>query len=441
MELLETALRERVRTSEVGAHVGQQVRLQGWLHQFRELGKINFLIIRDGWGCFQAIVEDVAALELLRAVQVESVIEIEGVVVAEPQAPGGVELHETQVTILEPVHEPPPIEVNKREMKAALETFLDHAVIGLRHPRRRAILRLSGAAMAGFRSTLDSAGFTEIQTPKILGSASEGGANVFTVEYFDRPAYLSQSPQLYKQIAVGFFERVYEVGPAFRAEPHATTRHLAEYVSLDVELGFIQDHTTVMGVLTQVIGGMLAELRRTCGADLEMLGIGLPAMPAEVPAIYFPRAQELLEERYGIACRGEPDLAPEHERALGRWAQETYGSDFLFVTGYPLHKRAFYTAPNPAEPYYSNSFDLLFRGLELVSGGQRLHRYADYLAVMEERGMNSAAFAEYLKAFRFGMPAHGGFAIGLERFLMQLLGLPNLRLATLFPRDMNRLAP
>jgi nondiscriminating aspartyl-tRNA synthetase len=432
---------ERVRTTEAAGQIGRQVRLQGWLHQFRELGKINFLIIRDGWGTFQAAVEEPAALEALRAVQVESVIEVRGVVAAEAQAPGGAELHMTEVTILEPVLEPPPLEVNKREMKAALETFLDHAVIGLRHPKRRAILRLAAAAMAGFRATLDEMGFTEIQTPKILGSATESGANVFTMDYFERTAYLAQSPQLYKQMAVGFFERVYEVGPVFRAEPHATTRHLAEYVSLDVELGFVVDHTTVMEVLAQVIAGMLGELRRTCASELALLEAKLPEVPAAAPSIYFPRAQELLGERYSVACRGEPDLAPEHERLLGRWAQETYGSDFLFVTGYPTAKRAFYTHPNPAEPYYSNSFDLLFRGLELVSGGQRLHRYADYEAVMRERGMAPEPFAEYLKAFRFGMPPHGGFAIGLERFLMQLLGLPNLRLATLFPRDMNRLAP
>jgi nondiscriminating aspartyl-tRNA synthetase len=432
---------ERVRTTEAAGYVGRRVRLQGWLHRFRELGKVNFLIIRDGWGTFQAVVSDEAELVALRALQVESVIEVRGVVTAEAQAPGGAELHETEVTILEPVTEPPPLELNKREMKAALETYLDHAAIGLRHPKRRAILRLAAAAMAGFRATLNAQGFTEIQTPKLVGSATEGGANVFTVDYFDRPAYLAQSPQLYKQIAVGFFERVYEVGPVFRAEPHATTRHLAEYVSLDVELGFVEDHTTVMEVLAGVLAGMLRELARACPAELALLGAALPEVPAHIPSLSFPAAQELLATRYGVECRGEPDLAPEHERLLGRWAQETHGSDFLFVTGYPTAKRAFYTHPNPAEPYYSNSFDLLFRGLELVSGGQRLHRYADYLAVMRERGMALEPFAEYLKAFRFGMPPHGGFAIGLERFLMQLLGLPNVRLAALFPRDMNRVAP
>jgi nondiscriminating aspartyl-tRNA synthetase len=432
---------ERVRTTEAAVHVGRRVRLQGWLHQVRELGKVNFLILRDGWGMFQAVITDPATLEAVRSVQVESVIEVRGLVVAEPQAPGGAELHETEVTILVPVEAPPPIEINKREVKASLETFLEHAVVGLRHPKRRAILRLASAAMAGFRATLNARGFTEIQTPKILGSATEGGANVFKVDYFGRPAYLAQSPQLYKQIAVGFFERVYEVGPVFRAEPHATTRHLAEYVSLDVELGFIEDHTTVMALLTEVIAGMLDEIARSCSAELALLGATLPDVPARIPSIAFSTAQQILLERYGQDCCGALDLAPEHERLLGQLASEVQGSEFLFVTGFPIAKRPFYTHPDPLDPTFSNSFDLLFHGVELVSGGQRLHREQDYLAALRERGMAPEPFAEYLKAFRHGIPPHGGFAIGLERFLMQLLGLPNLRLAALFPRDLTRLTP
>jgi len=432
---------ERIRTTEAAGQVGREVRLQGWLHQFRELGRINFLIVRDGWGTFQAVVDDPATLARLRAVQVESVIDVRGRVVAEPQAPGGAELRDTRVAVISPVEEPPPVEVNKREMRASLDTFLDHAAVGLRHPRRRAILRLAAAAVAGFRATLDALGFTEIQTPKILGAASEGGAEVFAVDYFERPAFLAQSPQLYKQMADGIFERVYEVGPAFRAEPHATTRHLAEYVSLDAEFGFVEDHTTVMALLTRVIAGMVERARLACASDPALAGAAVPDVPATIPAIYFPAAQELLLERYGLDCRGEPDLAPEHERLLGQWAREETGSDFLFVTGYPMAKRPFYTHPDPADPRYSRGVDLLFRGLEVVTGGQRLHRHQDYLAVLKERGMAPEPFAEYLQAFRHGMPPHGGFAIGLERFVMQLLGLPNVRLAALFPRDRNRLAP
>lgn len=431
---------ERLRTIEAAGYVGQEVRLQGWLHQFRALGKVNFLIVRDGWGTFQALVDDEATLATLHGVGVESIIEVCGRIVAEPQAPGGVELHETRVTILEAVHEPPPVELNKREMRAALDTFLEHAAVGLRHPKRRAILRIEAAMIAGFRAHLGAQGFTEIHTPKILGTATEGGANVFTVDYFGRPAFLSQSPQLYKQMAVGFFERVFEVGPVFRAEPHATTRHLASYVSLDAEFGFIEDHRTVMAMLTGTIGAMV-EAARALPDALELAGAAVPDVPATIPAIAFPDAQELLLARHGLDCRGEPDLAPEHERLLGAWAQEEHGSDFLFVTGYPLAKRPFYTHPDPADPRRSNGFDLLFRGLELVTGGQRLHRHADYLAALASRGMSPEPFADYLKVFRYGMPKHGGFAIGIERFLMQLLGLPNVRLAAIFPRDLNRLAP
>lgn len=432
---------ERIRTVEAATRVGQEIRLQGWLHQFRELGKINFLVVRDGWGLFQAVVDAPEALATLRAVQVESVIDVRGRVMAEPQAPGGVELRETRVTVLTPVTEPPPLEVNKREMKANLDTFLDHAVIGLRHPKRRAILQLGSAMIAGFRATVEVLGCTELHTPKLIGTASEGGANTFAVDYFGQPAFLAQSPQLYKQIAVGFFERVYEVGPAFRAEPHATTRHLAEYTSLDAEFGFIEDHTTVMGYLTEVIRGMVTAAAERCAPDLALLGAGVPDVPAVIPSIYFPEAQELLFTRYGVECRGEPDLSPEHERLLGRWASKEFGADFLYVTGYPTAKRAFYTHPNPADPRYSNSFDLLFRGVELVSGSQRLDREADYIAALQARGMALEPFAEYLKAFRYGLPPHGGFAIGSERFLMQLLGLRNVRIGTLFPRDLNRLVP
>jgi nondiscriminating aspartyl-tRNA synthetase len=431
----------RIKTTELAAHAGERVRLQGWLHQFRELGKVNFLILRDGWGTAQAVIDDEESLARLRGVQVESIVEVTGLATAVPQAPGGVELHESEVTVFVPVAEPPPVEINKRELKASLDTYLEHAVVGLRHPKRRAILRLEAALVAGFRAALDARGFTEIQSPKILGSFSEGGADVFRVQYFDREAYLAQSPQLYKQMAVGIFERVFEVGPVFRAEPHATARHLAEYVSLDVEFGFVEDHHTVMALLREVLAAMLGEAERRSGGELALLDAALPTVPERIPEIWFPEAQKLILERYGVDSRGEPDLSPEDERLLGRWAQEEHGSDFLFVTGYPAVKRPFYTHPDPAHPEYTNSFDLLFRGLELVTGGQRLHRYEDYVAAMERWGYAPEPFADYLEAFRHGMPPHGGFAIGLERFAMQILGLSNVRLAALFPRDLTRVRP
>jgi nondiscriminating aspartyl-tRNA synthetase len=432
---------ERIYTSGTKEHVGERVCLKGWVHALRKLGAINFLVLRDTWGLLQVVIETSEALAPMEALLPETVIAVEGLVVAEPQAPGGIELHQPVIEVISPVHEALPFPINKPVIKATLPVFLDNAVVGLRQPHKRGLFRLSAGIMAGFRATLSSMDFTEIQSPKLVASATESGANVFPVAYFGRQAYLAQSPQFYKQVMVGVFERVFEVGPVFRAEPHDTIRHINEYVSLDVEMGFIRDHGDVMAVLNRVIAGIIAHLETHYQPELALLDVSLPDVPAAIPTIYFPDAQELIRQRYGEDCRGEPDLAPQHERWLGEWAREEYGSDFLFVTGYPMAKRPFYTHPNPADPRHSNSFDLLFRGMELVTGGQRLHLYADYMAAIARMGADPAPFATYLEAFKYGMPPHGGFAIGLERFIMQIMGLENVRLATLFPRDLNRLAP
>ena len=434
---------ERIRSTEVGSHVGERVRVAGWLHSLRRLGSINFLILRDGWGLLQIVAEDEGDLAPLISTHsgLESVIAIEGLAVSSSQAPGGIELHAPRIEVISAVTETPPLVLSKRQLKATLATQLDHAVVANRHPTRRAIFRLGAVAMEAFRGCLLAQGFTEIQSPKIVAAATESGANVFALDYFGRPAYLSQSPQLYKQIMVGVFERVFEVGPAFRAEPHDTARHLNEFVSLDVEMGFIEDHFTVMPVLQTVMLSVCSAWREKCGAELAELEIRLPVMPEQIPALHFAEAKELIYERYGVDGRGEPDLSPQDERWLGEWAWREYESDFLFVTGYPTRKRAFYTAPDPLRPGYSNAFDLLFRGMELVSGGQRLHRYEDYLAVLNERELPAEPFADYLEAFRYGMPPHGGFAIGLERLLEQLTGIQSIKLAALFPRDLNRLTP
>ena len=434
---------ERTRTTELSMRIGETVMIKGWLHALRRLGGVTFVVVRDGWGLAQAVVEDEAALTPLRqsGAGVESVIAVTGIAVAAAQAPGGVEVQRPAITVLEAVTEPPPVTINKREVKAALTAILDHAVVANRHPVRRATLRLAAGVMAGFREVLAGRGYTEIQTPKIVESATEGGANVFQLEYFDRPAYLAQSPQFYKQIMVGLYEGVYEVGPVFRAEPHDTTRHINQYLSLDCEVGFIDDHFTVMSLLRDVLAGIFDHLNDRYAAELALLGALLPTVPATIPHIHFSEAQELIFQEHGIDNRGEPDLAPQDERLLGEWAQRTHGSELLFVTGYPMVKRPFYTHPDPARPQYSNSFDLLFRGLELVTGGQRLHRHRDYQMALARAGLSEAPFRHYLEAFRYGMPPHGGFAIGSERLIMQVLGLSNVRLATTFPRDIHRLSP
>lgn len=439
----QTITLSRIRTTELPQHMGQTVRLTGWLHNLRRLGGVNFIILRDGWGTAQAVTENESDLQPLTAEELgtETVIALEGLVVSSAQAPGGVELHQPRITVITPVTETPPVVISKREVNASLPSLLDHAVLVNRHPARRAIFRLMAGAMAGFRAALTERGFTEVQTPKIVASATESGANVFKIDYFGRPAYLAQSPQFYKQIMVGVFERVFEVAPVFRAEPHDTTRHINEYVSLDVEFGFITDHFTVMSLLREVLAQIFASLAQHYAPELKLVEARLPEVPAIIPHIHFSEAKELIFQLHGVDERNEPDLSPQEERWLGEWAQRTQQSDFLFVTGYPMSKRPFYTHPDPARPAYSNSFDLLFRGTELVTGGQRLHRYADYLAALARAKLPTEPFETYLEAFRYGMPPHGGFAIGLERLLMQLLGVANLRLTTLFPRDLNRLTP
>ncbi|MGI5244689.1 aspartate--tRNA(Asn) ligase [Dactylosporangium sp. CA-139066] len=410
----------RVMSADLARHTGESIRLCGWVHRRRVLARVTFLIVRDRAGLAQVVVP--AGVPVPGE---ESVVEVTGTVVAGAAAPGGYEVAYEAIEVLSEA-EPPPVELFRPAVEAGLPALLDHAAVALRHPARRAVFAASAAAVRAFRSTLDGLGFTEIHTPKIVGTATESGANVFALDYFGRPAYLAQSPQFYKQTMVGVFERVYEVGPVFRAEPHDTSRHLATYTSLDAELGFVRDHRDVMAVLTRVVRAMAAA---TAGLE----GPAPVRMPDEVPVVHFAEALRLVG-----APEDEPDLAPEHERALGAWALAEHGSDFVYVEGYPMAKRPFYTHPQPSDPRWSNSFDLLFRGLELVTGGQRRHLYADYLAAL---GPQAGALAEYLAAFRHGMPPHGGFAIGLERFLARLTGAANVRETTLFPRDRHRLAP
>ncbi|HVU69071.1 MAG TPA: aspartate--tRNA(Asn) ligase [Ktedonobacteraceae bacterium] len=433
----------RVPTSEVSTHVGETITVTGWLHSWREMGGVSFLVLRDGWGTLQAVAETAAELRPLREhnAGLESVLALSGRVVAMPQAPGGVELHELQIEVISPVTEAPVVPINKPRLNAQIGTLLDHAVITNRHPARRALLRLGAGAMQTFRATLNARQFTEIQTPKLVASATEGGANVFEVNYFGRPAYLAQSPQFYKQIMVGVFERVYEVGPVFRAERHDTTRHINEYVSLDVEMGFIANHFTLMALLRDLLAEIMQTFEQRYSDELRLLKVQVPHVPGQIPHLHFVEAQELIYRLHGLDERAEADLSPQGERFLGEWARTEHGSDWLFVTGYPTSKRPFYTHPDPERPAYTNSFDLLFRGTELVTGGQRLHRYADYLAALARLGFAPEPFESYLEAFRYGMPPHGGFAIGLERLLMQLTGVPNIRLATTFPRDVARLLP
>jgi nondiscriminating aspartyl-tRNA synthetase len=393
---------ERILTTELAAHAGEQVLLQGWLHRQRRLANVSFLVLRDRAGLAQVVLDE--PVDLLP----ETVLEVRGRVVREPQ----IELHEPELRVLAEPADPPPLELHRPEPKESLPVRLDLAPLALRHPAIRERFSRQAAAVRAFRATLDGLGFTEIQTPKLVGAAIEGGANVFRLDYFGRDAYLAQSPQLYKQTLVGVFERVYEVGSAFRAEPHDTGRHLSEYVSLDGELGFIDDHRDVIAVVREVVCAMI----EAAGQE----------PPSEAPIVRFE----------DVRSGDEPDLSPADERRI--CAEH---GELVFVEGFPTANRPFYTQPDPGRPEWACSFDLLYRGLEIVTGGQRLHCYDDYLQALRARGLDPEPFASYLDAFRYGMPPHGGFGLGLGRFMAQALGLANVRETTLFPRDRTRLTP
>src|SRR3954469_9621298 len=415
---------------------GQTVTVQGWLHRRRTLATVTFLVIRDRSGLVQVVAKDPGALADAATFGEETVLSVTGTVSANASAPGGVEIVDPALQPLSDPAETPPVELWRPTLTAGLPTLLDHAPVALRHRRSRAGWQLAAASLQGFRAALTGDGFTEIATPKLVGVSTESGANVFTVDYFGRPAYLAQSPQLYKQVLVGVFERVFEVGPVFRAEPHDTVRHIAEYVSLDAEFGFIRDHRDVLEVLRTALAGMAETVAEDAAEAVDLLDVRLPKVPDEIPVVHFTEAL-----RIAGAPADEPDLAPEHERAVSAWAWEEHGSELVAVEGYPMRKRPFYTHPQPGDARWSNSFDLLFRGLELTTGGQRLHRYADYRAALAARGQDEAPYAWYLEAFRHGMPPHGGFAIGLERWVARLVEAANIRQVRLFPRDLHRLAP
>jgi nondiscriminating aspartyl-tRNA synthetase len=420
---------QRILSTRLTAHVGKTVTIAGWVHRRRLLKAVAFLIVRDAEGLSQVVVVDPAVRAHLERIAEESVVEVVATVTANEQAPHGVELTAPEIRVLSAVDVPLPFELHRPELSASLPTQLDHAALALRHPSRRAALRVAAAATAGFRAALQEQRFVEIHTPKVVASATESGANVFELDYFGRPGYLAQSPQFYKQLMVGVFERVYEVGPVFRAEPSDTARHLAQYTSLDAEMGFIADHRDVMAALTRTLAGMLATITARAATPT-------PKVPAEIPAVHFAEAL-----RIAGAPDDEPDLAPAHERALGEWALREHGSEFVYVTGYPMRKRPFYTHPDPADPAYSNGFDLLFKGLEIVTGGQRLHRYSDYVAALSAAGEPLEPYAGYLDGFRYGMPPHGGWAIGLERLVARLTEAANVREVTAFPRDRHRITP
>ncbi|WP_041230971.1 aspartate--tRNA(Asn) ligase [Deinococcus peraridilitoris] len=430
--MTQSAVNERVLNADLGQYEGKEVRLRGFVYTRRDLGGVQFLVLRDRSGIAQVVLSG-AHLPLP-----ESSVEVVGKVVRQAKAPGGFEVQAADLHILSAATEPPPVELPKVEWNANPETLLDYRYVTIRGLKDRAALKVQAVLVNAFREALLAQDFTEIFTPKIVSAGAEGGANLFEIDYFGRRAYLAQSPQLYKQIMVGVFERVFEVAPVYRAEEHATSRHLNEYLSLDVELGFVQSEDDVMDVEEQVLQHIVARLGEQCSGELAAFGAALPAFSGRIPRIPLMEARRIVTERYGHQIGGK-DLDPEAERLFSQFVKDEFGSDFVFVTKYPRTARPFYAYFE--EDGLTRSFDLLFRGIEITSGGQRIHDLDMLRRSLRERGMSEEGFEGYLEVFKHGMPPHGGFAIGAERLTARILGIANVRFARAFPRDRHRLTP
>lgn len=431
---------ERILARDVKDHIGEKVLMKGWVHALRTMGKLNFIVLRDRTGTVQTKVrgfEDTGD-----QLKEEAAIKIFGEVVEDERAPEGFEIDIEELEILSPIFETPPIQVNRsREMIGTrLETLLTHRSLSLRNPEIGGVLKIRSEIIWAFREFMKSQGFQEVQTPKIVAAGTEGGTALFPVQYFEQKAYLAQSPQFYKQMLVGAgYERVFEVGPVYRAEEHNTTRHLNEYISLDYEMGFIDTFYDITAVETELLRFMFGHVEETCAGLLKMYEAELPKVPAEIPHMKLAEAAEILESNFDKEVDG--DLDPEGEQLICKHVKEQTGSDFVFMTHYPTEKRPMYAYPCDDEPALTNSFDLLYKGLEITTGGQRIHDYQQLANSIRGRGLDPAEFDFYLDIFKYGMPPHGGLALGAERVTSQLLNLTNVREATFFPRDRTRIVP
>ena len=419
---------------------GNPVKIEGTIHTIRDMGEVAFVILRRRDGLLQCVYEEGKSGFDRKGLKEAACVEAEGIIRKEERAPHGVELRLTGLKVLSEPAAPLPLAISKWKLNTSLEAKLNMRSISLRNIRERAKFRIQEGIVRGFRDFLYSQGFTEIHTPKIGAKGAEGGSNLFRLDYFHHPAVLAQSPQFYKQMMVGVFDRVFETGPVFRAEKHTTKRHLNEYTSLDFEMGYIDSFEDIMAMETGFLQYMLALLEREYAPELKILDITLPKAD-KIPAVRFDEAKQLASEKYGHKIRNPYDLEPEEEVLIGRYFQEEYGSDFVFVTHYPSKKRPFYAMDDPADPKFTLSFDLLYKGLEITTGGQRIHDYQMLLDKIAARGMTEEGMEQYLDTFKYGMPPHGGLGIGLERLTMKLAGEDNVRETTLFPRDLSRLDP
>ncbi len=433
----------RILSSDVASQVGKTVRVEGWLHKKRMLGGLTFINIRDRRGLIQVVIEDKDEVEKLRGLQIGTVLIVVGKAVEEPRAPGGAELHDAKLTVVVPVETEPPIEIDKplSHKPDNLDTLFDHRVLGLRNLQETKIFKIRSDLLRYIREFLYEQDFVEINTPKLVAGAAEGGAEVFKTDYFGKEATLAQSPQLYKQIMVGVFERVFEIAPAFRAELSATTRHVSEVTMLDVEMGFIDDQDDILKLLENLVYNVLTRLYQEHADDLKSLQAPELKLTKEFPRYSMKEIHEMYQKETGKDMSNETDLTPEEEKWICEYSKKKHGSEAVYATHLPASKMKFYHMAG--EDNTARSADLLFRGIEISTVPQREHRHKELVAQMEKAGVDpdSPGFAAYVTAFKHGLPPHGGFGFGIDRLTEKAIGLNNVKEAILFPRDINRLAP
>lgn len=433
----------RVLSSELNNNIDQKVILRGWINTLRSLGKLNFLILRDRMGFSQVVVQDKNEWQKIANLQPGTVVTVSGKAVKNPQAELGIEIVEPSITVEVPVTDAPVVEYYKPEIPSDLEFILDNRPISLRNRKLQAVFKIQAEIAHAYRLYMhDSVKAVEYFSPNIIGASSEGGAEFFNVDYFGYTATLAQSSQLYKQIMVGVNERVFALAPFFRAENSQTTRHIAEGKQFEFEMGFFEDWHEILDIQEGCIKFIVKYLHANCAKEISVLGGTIIKAPENVPfpRVTFAEAQEIYFKRTGVDERKEPDLSPAAERELCNYALETAGTDLIFITDWQRSKRPFYSFPNEKNPQLTNTFDLLCAGTEITSGGQRRHTYESMVEGIKEKSMDPANFADYLSIFKYGMPPHGGFGMGLERLTMTILKLKNIREVSLFPSDPKRIA-
>lgn len=447
MNAREYLIMQRTLINETPNLVGQVVKLAGWVNVRRDQGKLIFIDLRDRSGKIQLIIipDKEEAFKIAKDLRSEFVIEAEGLVKTRPGgaakeglATGGVEMEVENLKILSRTEGDLPVDISEDDFNLHLDTLLDNRVLTLRNEKVKAIFRIYSEVLRAYSEFMKQDGFTEIKTPKILSAATEGGANFFKIKYFEREAYLAQSPQFYKQAGVGIFERVFEIGSVFRAEPHYTTRHVNEYIGMDAEMGFINNFEDVMDELEKTMAFVMDSVAKNCQEDLKKYNAEiLPAV--SIPRIKLTEALEILDKEYGKKME-TVDIDNEGEKLICEWAKKNHNSDFVFLTHYPANIRPFYSMPS-ADPQYTETFDLLFMGVEIASGGQRIHDHNQLVASIKKHKLKPQDFEHYLDIFKYGMPPHGGWGLGSERIVQKLLGLGSIKEAILFPRDVKRLTP